>query len=473
MSVETMAVGLTQAVEQHNAGVEAATKGTMDLALVAWEKALQADAGLLRVARNLAVAYEELGDYPKAARAWSAVLASEPCHTEALIRQATAFVHMAKADDAVANYERAIAIYPYFRFWYLELADLLEAMGRSGEAESWRIRAGRIEADEADMAMEDAQQCLRDGRVELAIKVLEAILDELPSNLEATGLLALALSKGGQHAQAIELMDQAMDRSDVLRPMMLVQRAALHLRSGHHDAALQDARAALHLAPRYGRAERLVRTLASPEASSPAAGPPPIPTGPSRAASLTPVSERGPWGAALREVLEEASRGRGRDGRAGRVGIVFQPCQALVPVMERALTWLEDRELGLRNAPERVWLGEVAALPRPGRPLRQSAWLGSPRGLEVSFSQWGHPPEVTQLEPLLLAAEGVSGAIGYHTVVVVTAGHLRGDGPHLRKLAGRLASERLLLLHLGTLAPEVEALRDVAVGTWQHVPLDR
>lgn len=473
---ETAENPLVEALEHYNRGVEAMSAGDLRLAVMSWRQAVETEGALVCARRNLAVAYEELERFEDALEQWTEVLALEPWHTEALVRQASALAAAGRRAEAIANYERALGIYPYFRFWYQELADLLDEDGRPEDALRWRQRGQRIDADEADMALEDAQGALRRGDLGLAVTILDAVLEELPGNLEARFSLAQAHSARADHAASLSQLDAALEQADATRPLVFLHRAAARLRAGDGAGAEADLREALDLEPRYGRAATLLESLRAlrgeTEAEAPSTPPASSQTGKQPKVTGQVATRDGQWVQGLRPLLAEVGQGRGRDGKPGRLAVLYQPAVQLVPAVEGFFGLLEERALGFVGGGERIWLCEAALRPSPGANVAQEGWLGGERTPELRLHAWGEPPSVTQLEPLLMAAEDAGGAVGFHTLIVLAAGPVRADGPHLSSLLRRIASERVVVLPLGDAAGALTSVLDASAPGWRSFALE-
>ncbi|TVQ96060.1 MAG: hypothetical protein EA398_16470 [Deltaproteobacteria bacterium] len=414
------------AIRAFNEGVVAAQADRMDEAIARWEAALQADPFLVPAARNLAIWCEEQQDWETAERHWNRLLDSDPFHTEALVRRAFTLRRLGRNDDAIACYERAIGVYPWFRFWYQELASLLEEAGRDGEAGTWRDRANKLDADEAEMAFEDGVRNLRQDNLPLAIACFEAILEEFPGNTEARLRLASAYERDGRASEAAEELDTALDLTDTARGVVLFRRALYRIRQGDLAGARDDLELALGDEPGFLRARQLLGWVVAGQGDT--------------AATTAEADES--WTRAIARILADLP------GDA-RMALAFQPASSVAAAVDQIVASLQS--LGLA---ERCRLVEAELIPRPGQGVRQAGLLGSDDFPEVDTSGWGSGPALTQLEPLLAAAMP-DGEPAPALLLIVSSGRLRADGPAVLERIKSAAG-----LHIVALGPP-DALTDL------------
>lgn len=259
----TSAVDAAAAVRAYNEGVRAIQEGDSDAAAASWKRAVTLDPGMTPALRNLVVYHEERDQTSEVIRAYDAILSFDPFDTESLIRQASAHRRAGNLGAAIENYERAIGIYPYFRFWYEELATLFDQSDRPDDGELWRQRARDLDSDAAEMAFEDAVRQQREGNAELAKTIFEAVLEEQPANLEARVRLATLLVGAGDLDAAMEHLGVAFELTDAAPALVLFHRARLHAAAGRTQEAVIDLEMALDAEPDYGRARRMLESLES------------------------------------------------------------------------------------------------------------------------------------------------------------------------------------------------------------------
>jgi Flp pilus assembly protein TadD len=100
------------------------------------------------------------------------------------------------------------------------------------------------------------------GRYDLSVPVLEAVLARLPTDPDILTYLALALRRSGRHAEAEARYSEALSRDATHRPAIAYQ-GVLYLETGRRDLAEANLRRLKALCPQ-GCAERedLLRELA-------------------------------------------------------------------------------------------------------------------------------------------------------------------------------------------------------------------
>ena len=259
----TSVADVASAIQAYNEGVRAMREGDTDTAAARWKDAASTDPGMIPAMHNLVVYYEERDRTAEVIETYEAMLAYDPFDTDALIRLAAALRRAGRVEEAIARYEQAIAIYPYFRFWYDELATLHDSIGQTDEGETWRTRSQSLACDEAEMAFEDGVRQQRANNAELATAIFEAVLEELPANLDARLRLARCMAATGRDDDAIAQLDEAFELTDSAPALVLVHRAELHAAAGRNEPALHDLQAALDAVPNFGRAQRLLDRLSA------------------------------------------------------------------------------------------------------------------------------------------------------------------------------------------------------------------
>ena len=417
------------AIEAFNAGVRAMRNGDEPVAVQHWLEALQHYSGMLPAARNLVVYFETKGDAERVAELYQTILSFDPYDTTALIRQANAFRNLGNLDGATLNYERAIAVYPFYRFWYAEMAELLEQKQQYEAATLWRERAETLGGDEAEMAFEDGITHLREGNFELAAAIFEAVLEELPANLEARLHLARALGRVGRDEEALEQFATALDLAEATPALVLVQRARFYLSRRRVAEARRDLQSALEYMPAYGRAKAMLNSLeAAGRGSDPvAAVSVEMPT--SAAPEFATVDTSEPFGAQLAHTLEQALAVPNREGGPARVALLIEPHPSLTPLVNELISIVTQSHYGLYAVePPRLFaaLGQVADV----SDISGMAWSGwvDPSSLGMlAPSRWYGDTGGLAIDRMLERVTEVSADAGFNLVLIVSTGRVRAD----------------------------------------------
>lgn len=448
----TSPADIADAIRAYNEGVRAMQAGDSDAAAAAWTRAVELDPGMTPALRNLVVFYEERDRLAEVVQAYDAILAFDPFDTEALIRQASAYRRTGNSSAAIANYEKAIAIYPYFRFWYAELATIYDQIGETDTGELWRERAMQLDSDEAEMAFEDGVRQQRAGNTDLAVAIFEAVIEDQPANLEARVRLASLLASTGRGEEAREQLDMAFEMTDAAPALVLYHRARLRSAAGDLDGAADDLRAAIDDEPTFGRARRLLERIEGTKGEGPpgkSADIPPVAdtvgvaSGEGSISQLEALAPRldapnpdDDWLEQLRFVVAQAADLESRTGRPGRVAILLDADVRLVPASNAVLHLVTDPELGLvTDDDSRVYVIEGEAHTGASRHgVIDEGWLGKDYH-GPHHDQWSAECEGLVLDRMLEAAQLAVGSDGFNLVLIVAGGRIRADQTHTLSFA--------------------------------------
>lgn len=157
------------------------------------------------------------GFFEKAIERYDQLIALEPEWRPALLeKRATALVNLQRGDEAVADFENAVAAAPENRALRLRFAAALDFLGNKERAASERAAAQNLPASEADQAaesIEKARQAMRAGDVSAAVTHFEKALEILPSDVETRFALGSVLAASGQFAAAVEPLRKVLEDS--------------------------------------------------------------------------------------------------------------------------------------------------------------------------------------------------------------------------------------------------------------------
>lgn len=175
--------------------------------------------------------------------------------------RARAFRALGRTDDALDDYDRAVALGRAADV-FLERGRLLESTGAWEQAadnyrtalrragESGVVRARLFEAE------------LASGELDAAVAAVSPMIDRMPIRTRWLVMRARAHAAAGDLAAARR--DRALALQDANRaleqrrsPLLLVERARVYAASGRDAAARVDVEEALRRAPHYGPAQRL------------------------------------------------------------------------------------------------------------------------------------------------------------------------------------------------------------------------
>lgn len=171
-------------------------------------------------------------------------------------------VEAKKPAEAVPILEKAARLYPQSPAAWESLAQALDAAGRKSDAEIARAKiaeitapagaAGSAGAPAADMSaeMREALTAFSAGKTENALTAVRRELAARPNNLQARSLELRLLLTLNRKDEALKAAQDAV-RANPDNPDLLHQRAAAQMAFFNWDAAEQDLRRALQIAPRH------------------------------------------------------------------------------------------------------------------------------------------------------------------------------------------------------------------------------
>ena len=239
------------------------------------EKTLDALSGALHIRPGYAPAVLRQGDvlfqlarFPESTAAYQSVLAQDPASAEALYGLAR--VKQAQGDMSAAEdlYRRACQAYPTFGAAYYGLATAGRSLGHEEESAKNFELAKRYTNDRppgndpllgqvaqlstgVSRRLEESNQLAKQGKMEEAAKMNEAILERDPENLSVLlNLLYLARFVARLDGQ-VETLDAKAIRIDPQNPLIYNHYGVVMLRQGKFDAAAAALRKSIELRPDY------------------------------------------------------------------------------------------------------------------------------------------------------------------------------------------------------------------------------
>ena len=186
-----------------------------------------------------------LGELEEAVGIYGRLLEVNPDWSVGVLeKRATALVNLGRGDQAVADFDRALALAPDDSELRLRFAAALEHLGRGSAAAEQRRLASRQETTDGEaMDLGRVRRLMREGKLEEAEEQLAGLLEERPDDQQARLELASILGHSGRFAAAAEAFAEVRDASP--RHMGahrgLVMSLLLDRRYGAARQALQDA----------------------------------------------------------------------------------------------------------------------------------------------------------------------------------------------------------------------------------------
>jgi tetratricopeptide (TPR) repeat protein len=434
------------AVLAFNEGAAAMEAGDEEAAEEAWRRALQLDPSLAPAALNLATLYRNRDQLEAELEMWERIEAYDPFDTDHVVLHAAALRRAGRLREAVDQYKRAISIYPYYKFWYAELAAVYRELGQPEEAGLWEGRGSSLEADEAEICYEDGVRHAHDERWESARSCFVAVLEEFPANLDARLRLAHVLEQCAGADDVVGQLHRALELTDTAEGLVYFRLGTFYLGENDYEKALEAFRLAEQSVDSYLKASRAIleteRRLAAHRAAEelPLLDPdllglePIFDTGPP---TLTPPNPNLPWHQQLDGLLEQVLALRSPDGSAPRAAVITEPDIELAPIVQGSLALLTGAESPLVSA-NRAPAVFVVEGSRDGQTdTTRSGWLGQAEAPPLKTGSWPLSRPGLALRDALLALRDRSGVEGFNCVILISFGRLKGGAVDLETpLAG-------------------------------------
>lgn len=483
-----------EAIVAFNEGVRQMQAGQQADAVRSWERACELDQHMAPAYHNLIVYYGEQEMWDRVVDCYAALLLLDPFDTRLLVRQAGALRRADRAAEAVQNYQRAIRIYPYFRFWYQELAELLEQVGEGDEAKHWQQRGAALDSDEAEMAWEDGVRHLRGMNLPLAIACFEAVVDEYPENVDARLRLATALERNGDVDGALAQLGETFEVAP--EPALVhFHRARMLARHDRLEEARGDLEDALRMEPTYGRARGLLNqvlwqltssdnatTHGTREESETSDNKAPA----AAAANLTQIEPPRPafevpslpvpdssqrWDEQVRQLVRQAAQVPGPEGHPPRMSLLLEMNRELVGVASRTLELLSGPELSrLPGGVQPVYVIEGEPYEGAGTEgISASGWLGSDGYRAVDFRRWATPRDGLPIDAMLSRLGEVGGTEGFNLVLIISTGRVRADQSRTLGIVRRLPCFQIALVSAGERSNDLSMRMQGVAPNWAEV----
>jgi tetratricopeptide (TPR) repeat protein len=213
--IHTLACTSDNAVAHYNLGTVLLQKGSVDEALVHFQKGMEINPGYLEARNNLGIALRQKGRVDEAIAHFQKVLEINPGYAEARINLGNALLQQGRVDEAVVHYQKALQIKPDSVEAHINLGNALLKSGRTDEAITHYQRALQIKPDFLEVlnnlawllaTCPDAR--VRDGA--LAVKYAERACELTHYDvIPMVGTLAAAYAEAGRFDDAISTAQKA------------------------------------------------------------------------------------------------------------------------------------------------------------------------------------------------------------------------------------------------------------------------
>ena len=188
--------------------------------------------------REKAAEMLEEGEFGPAFEVYEEIIRQDPEDVDAWMNRGEVLALLGRPDDAVASYERVLALDPKHRGARAELANLLFEQGDYGGAATTLQELLRSAPDEVDHWLKRAAALLVEGKATESTLVYNAVLEGDPGNLTASLALGdLLLAMGDANAADREYTRALQHHPD--DPEALLKKGLLLNRQGRWGAAIQ------------------------------------------------------------------------------------------------------------------------------------------------------------------------------------------------------------------------------------------
>jgi len=248
----------------YNLGNALLQKGAVDEAIAHYQKALQINPDYAKACNNLGNVLVQKGSVNEAIIHFQKALQIKPDFAEAHDNLGNALLRKGKVDEAIVHFQKALQIEPDFAEPCNNLGIALAQKGQVAEAIAHFQRALQIKPDFAE-AHNNLDTALRKmGNVAEAITHLQKILQIQPDSPEILNNLAWRLAtcpdahiRDG--VQAVKYAERACELTHYRETILIGTLAAAYAEAGRFDEAISTAQKACALASQPGEQDLLRR----------------------------------------------------------------------------------------------------------------------------------------------------------------------------------------------------------------------
>jgi tetratricopeptide (TPR) repeat protein len=228
-------------------------KGSVDEAIVHYQKALQINPDFAGAHNNLGSALLKKGSVDEAIAHYQRALQITPGYAEAHNSLGNALLQKGEVDEAIAQYQKALQITPDSAEAHNNLGNALFQKGSVDEAIAHYQKALQINSDFVGAHNNLGNALLQKGRVDEAITHFQKALQINPDNVEAHNSLGNALLKKGNVDEAIVHYQKALQiNPDSMEAHYNLGNA--FRQKGRIDKAIVHYQKALQINPDYAEA---------------------------------------------------------------------------------------------------------------------------------------------------------------------------------------------------------------------------
>jgi len=206
------------------------------------------------VYNNLAVAYQGIGDFDAAARAYRTAIELNPDFDLAHSNLARLLESAGRFAEAEISLQRAIRLKPAEPAYWLQLAGVLSRQGKQPAAERVLREAIGYQPQNLDLKMNLAAVLVEQERLDVAGDAYRAVINLQPEFAEAHSSLAFVLERQGRLREALAAAERAvelrLDYAEGFNNLGIVLRSLHRLNDACHAF-----RRAIQLKPQFPLAE--------------------------------------------------------------------------------------------------------------------------------------------------------------------------------------------------------------------------
>jgi tetratricopeptide (TPR) repeat protein len=237
----------------NNLGIVLFQKGRLDEAIAHYRTTLQMQPNFWDADYNLGTALLGKGEVDEALAHCNKAVAAEPNDPDAQVALGNALVQKGHIDEAIIHYQNALAVRPDYFIPHYSLSNVFLEKGEIDAAITHGRAAIWIQPENADAQTSLAIALDEKGETAEAIQNYEKALQISPQSVPALTNLAwvLATCSDGSYrngTKAVELAKRSDQLSGGKNTLVLRTLAAAYAENGEFGRAIENARAAMHLA---------------------------------------------------------------------------------------------------------------------------------------------------------------------------------------------------------------------------------
>jgi tetratricopeptide (TPR) repeat protein len=233
-------------------------EGSVDEAITHYQKVLQINPDYVEAHYNLGNALIKKGSVDEAITHFQKALQIKPDYAEAHNNLGNALFKKGSVDEATVHYQKALQITPDCAEAHINLGNILLQKGDVDEAIGHYQKALQITPDCAEAHINLGNALIKKGSMDEAITHFQKALQINPDYAEAQNNLAWVLATASQVSlrngrQAVELAQQANQLAGGENPIILRTLAAAYAEAGRFSDAQRSAQKAMVLARAAGQ----------------------------------------------------------------------------------------------------------------------------------------------------------------------------------------------------------------------------